>query len=1158
MLGNRRSSRLTVAAATAAATLVALLATGTASAQAAISAPGGLSPVGAASSSTPTFSWNRVSGATGYQLMITSDSTQQQVANATTANNKWVPTNNLADGSYSWQVRATGPNGSSSWASASTTISPTAPPSPISPIGGQHLAQPDAPVLLKWSAVGGATGYEVQVDSTGTTWTNPTTYQVKGNSYFVDTPQAPGTWYWRVRAVRGSGLFTTWSSAANYVVDQLADPEAGADMNTGTPMQDVRIDWLPVDGATAYQLQVDTDPSFNAPIDDRTVDGTTYSPGTTYANDQYYWRVRAIDAGQNKMPWTVAQPFTFQRNWPQQPTLQYPLDQLVPAVGKPMYYQWTPVKHATRYEVQASTDSGFSPGTIHSCFTSGTTLSPFDVSPVNNRTCGPQGQGVTTYWRVRAIDDPKGVLGIYSAIHKYVYDSGAVTLTSPANGATVDVPTLRWSPTPETEQYEVVLRDKGGNQVADITTHSTSWTPESLLTAANSPYSWTVQSVDSSGSHSPLYPGRTFSVSGNLPTSGLPALTPLTGIASDPATYDFPSLSWVPKTGATYYRIRIGVAGSGFWDNTNTSHINGAQYAYSAATDTDTHYLAPGDYDWQVSAYDGSGQLGSWSSTAQFTIKQLADATGQQIALDGKADLAGHACDNALSNVQTSSQICTGVPATPVLNWNQVPGAAGYLVYLANDRELTNAVVNPYAVTTSTLFRPPNDLLDNTAQDSYYWYVRPCKSISSLTGCTADPASTNSAATNAFRKQSPTVQLQSPADTASVATDPAFTWSDYLDTNQQVSYSGGTDKSPQTARTYRIQISQSPTFNSTVDDREVDQPFYTPYDRTLPQGTLYWRVQAVDPAGNRLTWSPVRSFSNDQPAIDLVNGADTAPAIGGTTGGTPTFRWTPMAGASSYQIEVYRNNDTTHSDANRVLQATSRVPAFVWPNYLPTSGAAYRWRVRWFDADNQPRPWSSDATFTVNGSNIGLNSPPDSTFQPANGLYFTWDAAPFASAYQLTLRDAVSNNTAAQWTTAATAYAPDHVNDGSYEWRVSALDPNGNPIAVSNWRSFVVDTQGPVVTSATPNPTGTPKSKVKVAFNEKVLGVSTSSFVLHVDGRSSKLPAHVTVASNKRSATLTPNSHLKRGKTYTVKVTKAVHDAAGNHMTTYTWSFGVA
>ena len=73
-------------------------------------------------------------------------------------------------------------------------------------------------------------------------------------------------------------------------------------------------------------------------------------------------------------------------------------------------------------------------------------------------------------------------------------------------------------------------------------------------------------------------------------------------------------------------------------------------------------------------------------------------------------------------------------------------------------------------------------------------------------------------------------------------------------------------------------------------------------------------------------------------------------------------------------------------------------------------------------------------------------------------------------------------------TTAATAYAPSTFGDGSYQWRVTAYDASNNAIASSSWRAFTVDHVAPVVTNYTPNPSGTPKSKVQVTFSEKVLG----------------------------------------------------------------------
>ena len=709
-----------------------------------------------------------------------------------------------------------------------------------------------------------------------------------------------------------------------------------------------------------------------------------------------------------------------------------------------------------------------------------------------NGNCAALGQGQTTYWRVKALDYPSQVEGIFSDIHHFVYSGGQITQTSPTNGSTVDIPTLDWAPSAGTQTYHVVIRDKDSNVVANVDTSSTSWTPESRLPTTGNPYTWTVQSTPYGGNISPLYPGITFNVSGNTPSVGT-ALVPETGVAGDPATEEFPSLTWGPLAGATYYRVRIGVLGSGFYD-TNASHISGAAYPYASATDTGTHYLSPGTYYWFVDAYDGGNHLLGETSPAdygQFTIKDLPDASGQTIALDGLADVSNSAgCSNALANTDPSTVLCTGVPATPVLRWAAEAHAAGYAIYLGNDREFTSRVssANPYALTTNTMWTPTlSDLPDNTAQGAYYWYVRPCKSMQPLQ-CNPDPISTNAAATNAFRKLSPAVQLNSPGNGAAVTTEPTFSWADYYVTNQAVAYADGADPSYQTAKAYHVQVATLSTFGgSTVVDQTVDQPFYTPSAGTLPQGTLYWRVQALDPANNALTWSEVRTFSNNQPPVDLTaSGAVPSPVGGVTVAGSTPFRWTPMNGASSYTIEVYKNDDAGHSPLNRVIFATTQEPSYVSTAYLPPSSDAYRWRVSWTDAGNRARPFSADGRFFVTASSVSLKTPAANTFQKNNGLYYSWNPVPLAALYRVEVKDANGGSSSVE--TAATAYAPSIVNDGAYQWRVVALDPSRGAIATSAWRTFKVDATKPTVTAWTPNSLGKPTSRVTVTFSEKVVG----------------------------------------------------------------------
>jgi hypothetical protein len=300
----------------------------------------------------------------------------------------------------------------------------------------------------------------------------------------------------------------------------------------------------------------------------------------------------------------------------------------------------------------------------------------------------------------------------------------------------------------------------------------------------------------------------------------------------------------------------------------------------------------------------------------------------------------------------------------------------------------------------------------------------------------------------------------------------------------------------------------------------------------------------------------VRNFSNDLPALDLKNGANTVPGNGSSVGGATPFQWTPMDGASAYQVEVYRGDSGTHSPGNLVLSATTHQATYVSGSFLPPSSATYTWRVRWLDGDGQPRPWSADAHFTVSSTAMTLVGPAAGTFQKPDNVFLSWHTVPFAASYRVDLRDGNGGINSVQ--TVATAYAPSSIPDSAWTWRVTALDPNGNAIAVSGWRSFTVDTQGPVITKFSPNSAGKPTSKIKATFNERVYGLTAKKFTLHVQGRKSKLAVKFKLAGNGRSATLTPKAHLKKGKVYTVSVSKKIHDKAGNHMTAPAiWSFSV-
>ena len=199
---------------------------------------------------------------------------------------------------------------------------------------------------------------------------------------------------------------------------------------------------------------------------------------------------------------------------------------------------------------------------------------------------------------------------------------------------------------------------------------------------------------------------------------------------------------------------------------------------------------------------------------------------------------------------------------------------------------------------------------DSQAGQAYYWHVRPCRAVSN---CAADPVSSNGMATNAFRKESPKVVTQPiPTDVVNgqsvvTSSEVSFDWDDYFDTNQATTWATTADAfGNQSAMQYRVQVSTSSTFASLVDDVKVDQSTYTAYDQLYPDGTLYWRVQAIDGESSGLAWSDVRTFVKQSPSANLV-----FPANNAHMAGTTPFRWEAQPFNASYRIEVYRNSDTT-------------------------------------------------------------------------------------------------------------------------------------------------------------------------------------------------------------------------------------------------------
>jgi Bacterial Ig-like domain len=1094
-------------------------------------------------SANPVLAWNTLTGASKYRVQVsTSNTFATTVYSVDTVNTKATPPADLPLGSLYWRVA--GMDSSSNlgpYATRSFTKDWGAAPTLTAPADGATLDFPSQPVLFTWQPLAGAKTYTLELDD-APDFIGATSVSTVNTAYSLTEPQTVGqSFYWRVRGTSAtSGVVSDWSETRSYdfswsSVPQLTYPDNGATVT------EVVLEWDPVPGAKTYQLQVSPNGDWTNNVTfDVSIKSTRYSPTSTLLNGTYFWRVRAKDAKSTPNNGGWSEERTLTRGWPEKPTLLTPAWATGdPATTVPIpTFSWTPVPLASHYEIEFSHDPNFSPGdsSTESCFTNHTTFTQYtkytasgEPGSCSSGTASDVGEVV--YWHVRAIDAPKGVLGLWSNTStsdtfRFIRDPGRVTLTDPGDGDDVTVPTLEWDAVDSIERYRVTILKSNGTTATGgtpVLTYATSFTPASL-TATDEPFYWYVQTVDGNGVTSPVPASNdwfSFTLSDPTPTGSLTIVTPTGGASS----VRMPAMSWTPYTGATYYKVRYG--SDGFESPTplsGSSELAFTAFTYAGLT------LAPNTYFWYVEAYDATDAVIATSGQSTFEIV-AADTlgVGDYTAPDKCAVL----------------EICVAERDTPTLEWAPSPGAGWYEITIANDVAFSN-VVRIYGSAYDRM-TPRESLVDNQAGQAFFWFVRPCVDA---TRSRCGPGATNDLANDnasAFQKKSKPIALLTPANAATVNSQVTFTWEDFLDTNGELP-----NAVTQEAKQYRIQVSLVSDFASIYDTATVDQTTYTSSGKTYPVGPLYWRVQAIDGSGNFLTTSASRTLTFTAPAP-----AQTSPANGAGVTGVPAMKWNAIDYAATYTVEVYKNGDTNYSPTNKVLTQTTKFTA--WTPTTALAGGTYAWRVRGNDADGRALPWSSGRTFVLSKAAPALTNPANGAGFQTNSLFFTWTAVSGAVQYRFESSTSSSfSSIYSSQNTIMTAWAPTSaIADGTYYWRVKVLDASGNTLATSSSRSFSKDTTKPTVTAKSPTSNAAINGSFTATFSEPVKGISATTFKMVVAGTATAIGGTVTPSSSSTlstTAAFKPTVALVPGQSYTLTLTSGITDNAGNALATTTWT----
>jgi hypothetical protein len=843
-----------------------------------LSAPRLLSPArGASVQQLPALTWGAVNGAIDYQFQVAADSRfRSLIAVSATAGKGTPSTHNLAaalekpvtDGTYYWRVRAVSSgNRPGPWSAAGRIVKRwSQAPVQISPSDRGTVPWPSTPLVLRWTAVPSATEYLVKIatdpalsnivlgSATKPEKTWATAFAVPG------ALQAGQTYYWAVTPVdtlghRGTVSSTrsftpTWNSATSTTVNPLNAQLGETELNW-TP----ELTWQPVAGAARYEVEVSSAEGYPAGskwcCERATIGTASYTPPAPLNNNEYYWRVRAIDSSGNAGQWNEGPRFRkgFDNTTPTIPSLS-----LADVHGNPLpagsltetpIVTWSPVPGAGSYEVQLApyeegggycnwshrtTDTtatlawtplgpGHHAGQLNwPAPQSGSTLAPggyclMVAARSDKDAFGNQIEGVPTqlggagnpafvYAGVKEEPGPPVPRTPASAYLLPTNQSGALRPTCTpwiaegARSACPRTPLFTWSPVPGASSYDVVVaRDRNFTNVVDVgSTEVTAYAPqianEEPLDDETTQYYWAVLPVNSKGQI------------GSTVQENEPQQFDKSSIAPEPisVTEEGAALAfkWHPAEGAVSYTVEVAE------DATFANLIDPPSSALTHLTTTSsTAYTSSATYPahktlyWRVRANDARADEQRaglrWSPTQTFTR-----------TLPSPVPLA--------SNLSSGEDI-------PVWSWTPVVGAVGYGIHVE---------------------QPDGKSKDFTSQSSSFTFIEwDGPGIWRWQARALYPTTTSATVAGGYFAPQPFAHTFGP---------PPGTRGVKSGSRIVISWN------PQAyANAYQVAISTTETFKSTISSHKVETTSWAPdvdFAKKANKGTLYWRVGAVDNKGN--------------------------------------------------------------------------------------------------------------------------------------------------------------------------------------------------------------------------------------------------------------------------------------------------------------------
>lgn len=388
--------------------------------------------------------WKEVAGATAYELQIARDPGFVEVVlqtQTTTAGYRW---EELPAATHWYRVRSFDRDGrASEWSPARTIAVDSAVPGQVKPDDGAAFPC-GGPVTFELAASQLVKTYVVELSPTQD-FARPRALESVTPSFTV-SDLAPGTWWWRARAVDVKGRPAGPGPVRSVSVRLVAPrPKPVADVQLGTPQ--VSLGWSTVACAARWVVEATHDGKERVSI-------PSPQPSLVFKTGlagDYRWRVAGVDALGRTGEFSAEQLFRVKVPTPT------PKGEVVQ--GRAAQLSWAPVGAASGYKVELLAGDGPSSPTLATGTVSGTSWRTPDLKPGRYA------------WRVTA-RDAQGHASTPSEPRSFERVApvtlAAPTFEQPRDGealpedAMLDV---RWSAVPGATGYEVVVDELAPSEV---------------------------------------------------------------------------------------------------------------------------------------------------------------------------------------------------------------------------------------------------------------------------------------------------------------------------------------------------------------------------------------------------------------------------------------------------------------------------------------------------------------------------------------------------------------------------------------------------------------------------------------------------------------------------------------------------------------------